>query len=253
MLTGTPAITRIVSNEHSVKDISIIAFPFAGGNANAFQGWKSHLPDNIEVLAYTPPGRGSRFGEGLMPTMLAIVDDAWRHFQPYLNKPFIIFGHSLGGLIAYEFLLRLHRENAPIPFHFIPSARKAPHLPAMQGWKDYSDDEFIVKLDELGGLHPEIASNQELIGLLTPILRNDINIVELYRPTLSQPLSCEVTVLGGIHDTKVPEEELWMWQQFFVPKINVTMYDEGHFYLGSSASAICELFARLANKRLSLL
>lgn len=251
MHVDSPAITRIVSDTSSVKDVRVLAFPFAGGNANAFLKWKAFLPQNVEVLAYTPPGRGSRFADDLIDSMSGMVQDAFHYFEPYLDKPFMLFGHSLGGLLAYEFLLHLHQNNKPTPFHFISSARKAPDLPSMDGWSKLSDDDFIDKLDGLGGLHPDIASNQELIELLTPILRNDIGVVEYYKPTPSTPIHCEATIIGGINDAKVPEDELWMWQAFFAPKIDVHMYDEGHFYLTSSAKNLCQTIQKLATKELA--
>lgn len=232
------AVTRLTSDDTTMKGFRVIAFPFAGGNGGVFHPWKSFLNSNVEVLAYTPPGRASRFQHDLVYSMNELLEDAWQHLTPFLDKPFILFGHSLGGLVAFEFLHKLIQESKPLPVHFISSARKAPFLKSIENWTGLSDDEFIRKLDDLGGLHPDIAENKELVELLLPILRADIGIVEQYTPENELTAPCPVTVFGGHDDTNIPVEALEQWQECFSQPIQIKMLDAGHFYLDTHAQEL---------------
>ncbi len=236
LLINNPAITRLSSDDSSPSNVRVIAFPFAGGNAGVYHPWKSHLDKNVEVLAYTPPGRAGRFQDKLAMTMEELVDDAWRQFNQFLDKPYILFGHSLGALVAFEFLHKLKSQSKTMPVHFIASARKAPHLKSMTDWTTLNDEEFTQKLDKLGGLHPDIAANKELLELLMPILRADIGIVEQYNPDDRTPLTCPATVFGGTEDANIPENDLELWQSCFAKPIKLNMLDAGHFYLDTHAA-----------------
>lgn len=239
------AVTRLVSDDTSPKNYRVIAFPFAGGSGGVFHPWKPLLDKNVEVLAYTPPGRSSRFQDEVVDSMEGLLEDIWKHVTPFLDKPFILFGHSLGSLVAFEFFHKLVKNNKPLPFHFISSARKAPSIKWTDSWTSFDDKGFLRKLDELGGLHPDIASNEELLELLVPILRADITIVEQYRPGSDTPLSCPATVFGGHDDVNIPKEALQQWQQHFTPPIQLKMFDAGHFYLDTHAKELTERISDL--------
>ena len=238
MFVQHPAVTRLAKDSAVAPSVRVIAFPFAGSNANIFMPWKEHIGEHIELLAYTPPGRAARFQDDLVTRMDNLLEDAWNHLKPFLDKPFILFGHSLGSLLAYEFMLKVQKETGKKPIQFISSARKAPHLPSMENWSDLDDKEFIEQLDGLGGLHPEIAAIPELLELLLPVLRADIERVEAYKPSSNNAGAISATIFGGEHDEKVPLEELELWQDYFERPIEIKMLDAGHFYVDTFAEDI---------------
>ncbi|UAA40452.1 thioesterase [Paraneptunicella aestuarii] len=246
MFIQHPAVTKIVKETPVSPKVRVIAFPFAGSNGNVFLPWKEHLGEHVEVLAYTPPGRAGRFQDGLINSMEKLVQDAWQHMGKYLDKPYILFGHSLGSLIAYEFMLKAQKYGFPAPIHFISSARKAPHLPSMENWTGLSDKDFIEHLDDLGGLHPDIAAVPELLDLLLPVLRADIEVVETYQPTSKEPNSTLATIFGGEDDDRVPLNDLQVWQEYFQAPININMVDAGHFYLDSHAKELTGFINKVA-------
>ena len=241
-----PAVTRLVNSSATSPKVRVFAFPFAGSSASIYHPWKDLISTDIELLAYTPPGRGGRFSEPNVNRMEDLLDDAWTHFAPYLDKPYIIFGHSLGALLGFEFLQKSLKTGFSAPLQFITSARKAPHLPSIDNWTALSDAEFVAKLDELGGLHPDIAANPDLLSLLMPALRADISIVEVYQPSSQTAIDTKTTVYGGIHDTRVPESGLAEWQSYFSPEINLQMLDAGHFYLSKHAKVLTEQLNQIA-------
>ena len=247
MYLSHPAVTRLLHPNATTPGVRVLAFPFAGSNASIFFPWKTLLSKDVELLAYTPPGRGGRIMEDSCTQMRHLVTDAWSHLSPYLDKPYIVFGHSLGALVGFEFLQLARAAGRPLPRHFIPSARKAPHLASMENWTAMDDTEFVAALKELGGLHPDIASNPELLSLLLPNLRADVAIVEHYQPKASEAaLAIPTTVYGGTQDSRIPHADLLPWQNYFQPEIRIRMLDAGHFYLSKHAPTLTSDINHLA-------
>jgi len=245
-MTSTGVI-RIAADGMTQPKVRIIAFPFAGGSGGAYQAWQPYLHPSIEVIAYTAPARTSRFVEPAIGNMKGLVEDAWEQLSQYLDKPCILFGHSLGGLLAFEFLIKYKNTKDAMPLHFLSSARGAPHLKVMQGWTQKSDKDFIASLSELGGIHPDVAANPDLLELMLNALRADISIVEYFKPTEDGPFSCPATIFGGDSDNRVSIEDLKQWQQYFIQNVDVNVLEAGHFYLDTHAKEICEKLNSIAS------
>ncbi|RII89311.1 thioesterase II family protein, partial [Clavibacter michiganensis] len=75
----------------------------AGGAATAYRGWAPFAPRGVEVLAVQYSGRGDRYGDPVSPdldTLAAEVAEAVDALPERL--PVVLFGHSMGALVAYE-------------------------------------------------------------------------------------------------------------------------------------------------------
>jgi medium-chain acyl-[acyl-carrier-protein] hydrolase len=94
-----------------------------------FRKWSKDLMDDAELVAIQLPGREERFNEPLLSNVSQVVDNLCQNFNNYLDKPFIFFGHSIGALIAFEFVRALRRKRMPKPEHLIISGTKAPQTP----------------------------------------------------------------------------------------------------------------------------
>ena len=96
--------------------LRIFCVPLAGTGAWAYHGWGNALPAAVEVLPIELPGRNSRVGEPPHQTMQSLVDAVIEAIMPLLReKPFVLFGHSMGAWVAYEVTLALLRRGAPLP------------------------------------------------------------------------------------------------------------------------------------------
>src|SRR5262249_4980901 len=76
--------------------LRLFCFHYAGGSAQAFHSWPGRLPPNVEMGAIQLPGRGHRLGEAHIRGLLPLSRIVARELLPYLDKPFVFFGHSLG-------------------------------------------------------------------------------------------------------------------------------------------------------------
>ena len=103
---------RMMKNE-SIIDYryNLFCLPYAGGGTSIFYQWQSMLKNaGILVCPILLPGREHRINEELIDNAYELSNQIYKGIQEELNRPFLIFGHSMGGIIAYE-LSRLIYEK----------------------------------------------------------------------------------------------------------------------------------------------
>lgn len=82
-----------------------------------------------------------------------VVDKLSINFSNYLDKPFIFFCHSIGALIAFEFIRALRRKRMSQPEHLVASGTNAPQVTLKkQPIHALSDSEFIEELKKYNGV-----------------------------------------------------------------------------------------------------
>lgn len=211
--------------------LRLICLPYAGGNSNSYMKWAEQLPDGIELVAVELPGRSARMLETPYDEMHGLVDDLYEAFQPFLNIPYVLFGHSLGGRIAYEMMLRSQQRQQPLAQHLIVSASRAPHvIKRRHDIYHLSDDEFIEEMRDFNGTPERVLQDREFMELLLPMLKADFKIADQYiSPPL--PVASPVTVIGSTGDDHIIDEHLWAWDELSPNKVEVAYVEGAHFYL----------------------
>src|SRR5215213_9694754 len=81
--------------------VRLFCFPYAGGGDSIFRSWQQSLSDTIEVCPVQLPGRGPRIPAPPCTDINRLVRCAAQALAPYLDKPFALFGHSMGARIAF--------------------------------------------------------------------------------------------------------------------------------------------------------
>lgn len=63
----------------------------------------------VTVSTFELPGRRRRFAQPLLRDCNEMARDLLRQMRPQLDQPYVLFGHSLGSLLAY-LVARLARQ-----------------------------------------------------------------------------------------------------------------------------------------------
>ena len=117
------------SIDHTKVRMRVLAVPQAGMGAWAFHGWQASLPETVELLPVELPGRNSRMlepkGQSMRQLVTALVDALAETLR---EKPFVVFGHSLGAWMAYEVCVELQKRRGPQPVGLVVSGARAPQL-----------------------------------------------------------------------------------------------------------------------------
>lgn len=178
------------------------------------------------------PGREMRLSEALYTRIDPLVEAMDRELRPWLDIPFAVFGHSMGALLAFEWMRKLRRDGASMPVWLFLSGRRAPDAPDDSHLlHPLPDDEFVKELTRIyDGIPQEFLADKALLEVFLPILRADIAVVESYRFHEDEPLDCPITVFSGVNDSSVSWNQLQAWKRHTHRRFSMQVLPGGHFY-----------------------
>lgn len=226
--------------------VTLFCLPYAGGNAHSYRPLTQALSSRVQARTLELPGRGVRGGEPLCRDMQALVNDVFAQLAPQAVKiPFALFGHSMGGLLAYLCALRLRDAGLPAPRALFVSAQEAPArrgAPPQPPRHLLPDAAFLEMLRALGGCPDEVLAEPQLMAYFTPILRADFQAVDGWRHRPHRPLDVPLTVLLG-EDDCVCEQAAAAWAEETHGRFALRRFPGGHFYIQQHWSDLAELIA----------
>jgi len=223
----------------------VFLFPYAGGGPAVFSKWNAELPENIEAQIVHYPGRGSRHNETPIKSVSKLTEEISQGIQHLPDKQFVFFGHSLGGLIAFELARYLHQKAFPQPVAVFISACGAPHVPdSHPPIHTLPDGEFIDALKKLNGTPQEIIQNQEMLNLLLPVLRTDFEMIETYKYVSNDLLDCPIIAIGGLDDKRVSSERLEGWEMYTSSKFELRYFPGDHFFINTAKESVIDSIVR---------
>ena len=226
--------------------LRLFCFAYAGGGTASYFHWAKLVPKEVELYAIRLPGRESRMKEPPYVHLSALLKDLKEVLSPYLSKPFVFFGHSMGALLAFELIRELRRYNDAQPLHLFAAGHRAPQIPDPQPpLYQMPDAEFIHEMQHrYNGIPPAILSNQELLVLFLPAMRSDITILDTYRYVDEPPLACPISVFGGENDNSVSYEELDAWRYQTKNSFNLKMFPGDHFFLHNAPTSLLQVLTQ---------
>ncbi|MFF0886931.1 thioesterase II family protein [Streptomyces sp. NPDC003456] len=225
--------------------LRVVCFPHSGGSGTAFGGWAAAMPPGVSLMAVQYPGRGDRFGEPPVDDVAAMADCVAAELQRMPPGEHLLFGHSLGALVAYETALLL-RDAGEEPRALCVSAALPPGRMTDRDIHRAPDDEFWTTLCALGGIEPAIAGNAELRDLLLPVLRSDLRAHATYRPRPgTRPLTCPVRCYHGEGDPLVDQGRLAGWAAVTTGGFTGAVRPGGHFHVtADSAQLVADVLSQ---------
>ena len=227
-------------NKNPYAHLRLFCFPYAGKGASIFRSWSQAMPGWVEVCGVQYPGREQRLREVPFTSMTKLAEAAAIALHPYVDRPYVIFGHSFGALAGFEWVHHLRQLGCPAPANLVVAARRAPHLgerrPAIT---HLSQRDFITTVQHrYDGIPLEILRSPELLDLLVPTLRADIRLLETYAYVARPALSCPITCLGGLEDPEVKAQDLEGWRHHTTGPFDAHMFPGGHLFLHSAQAAL---------------
>ena len=218
--------------------IQFICFPYAGGGASVFYSWKQQLMDVADVLAIQYPGHESRFSEKPFTNMEELVRLIYKEIGHGISTNCVLFWHSIGARIAYEFTKYYEQVSHNKIRHLIVSGSRAPHFQEKNPIHALPDEAFIKEIKRFKCTPNEILENQELLEIFLPMLRADFELDETYFYTEKRKIRCPITILGGKEDPEASEEELKEWKEYTDFPCVLRMFSGEHFFIKTNEKAV---------------
>ena len=162
----------------------------------------------------------------------------------YLDKPFALFGHSMGALIAFELARHVSREYKAQPVHLFVSGRCSPQTNSEPLDPKLFDSELPEMLRRNNGTPEEVLENPELMELVLPVLRADVALCKSYVYAPKPPFSFPITAFGGFDDHGVVRRYIEGWREHTTGPFVLRMLPGDHFFLNTSRLLLLEAISK---------
>lgn len=237
---SSPWLIRYKRNPEA--SVRLFCFHCAGGSASEFRNWPALLPGKFELMAVQLPGREGRVKEAFLGTMDDLSRGAAEAMTPFLDKPYAIFGHSLGAIGGFETIRELRRRGLNLPFLFIPAGRQGAHVkdedPPIASLPEH---DFIEELRKDYGDHiGHILESAELREIFIPQIHADFALSETYEFRAGQPLDCPVVAFAGIDEVDLDADSLNAWSLHTNRRFHSRRFPGDHFFIRKSQRPMVE-------------
>ncbi|MFJ3724045.1 thioesterase II family protein [Streptomyces sp. NPDC090045] len=207
--------------------LRLLVFPHSGAGPSTLYPVVEALPADVEVLGLSLPGRERRYDEPAGCRLDQVLDAVSDEVLGRDPLPTVVFGHSLGALLA----ARAARLLGPQCRAAVVSGQVPGRTPRRAHTTVTQED--AVRLLRDGGSTPEwVLRDPDMLAHVTRVLRADIALSrEAAAGFEDVRLDVPLHVLGGTADPLVPHEPLDGWAGHTTGPCRVRRFAGDHFFL----------------------
>lgn len=217
--------------------MKILCIPYAGSSATTYYKFSQLMNYRTKIVPIEIPGRGIKSAEDLEYSISGIVeaiyDDVLEEIEN--DEAYVIYGHSMGSLIAYELAYKLLADEGihNKPRKLLVSGGKAPQL------RTVNEENHKLPLDEFKevilsyGLTTslDVINDEKILDFFIPIMRADFQAVEEYEFLNHDKLNIDLSCFWGINDKSTKYEEAVAWGKLTNGLFSIHSFPGNHFFI----------------------
>lgn len=216
-------------------EVRLHCFAHAGAGASAFRRWSTSAGNGVEVLAWPLPGRDRRRREARITTRDGLLADLKPLFDQVADEPgvpYVLYGHSLGGLVAYTVARALEEAGLPQPALLAIGACPTPGAPAaLAGAAELPDTELVRVMECFGAAPAGVTPGDLWHRCVLPVLRDDLRLALALRNAADAKLTVPVLAVNGTEDLLADARALDEWGGWTTGRLVRRTLPGDHFFV----------------------
>ena len=203
----------------------------AGGDSRYFDKFIAYTENkDIEIVPIEYNRRGKCKKEKIAESFDELREEVLNKIYMYITKePYAIFGHSMGGLLAYEVCVSMRQKNIKLPIHLYISSRDEP---LSSHSYNFSDDELVQHLLGIGDENNNIYRNKRFAKIYLNRIKKDFHLLEQYLCLKPVKLDIHARIFWSKTDDTILTT-ISNWDNYFTGAVEYEEFSGGHFYLNS--------------------
>lgn len=211
----------------------LFIFPHAGGTPQYYVPFAKTFTTDVKRVAVQYPRQGGKQDFGSFTSLPAVADEVMKMVSPDKEggahgAPVFFFGHSMGGLLAFEVARRFQEAGRPIAALFV-SAVAAPGLVGYDDIPD-TDEGLLAAVSTITGADPEFMKSPEFAAAILPTLRG-LKSIANYRCPPDTKLSSPIHAYYGDDDQIATADKVLPWAERTTAGFTARDFKGHHFYL----------------------
>ncbi|WP_373199651.1 thioesterase II family protein [Mycobacterium marinum] len=213
---------------------TLYIFPHAGGTAKDYVPFAKEFSGEVKRVAVQYPGQQDGYGLPPLESIPGLAEEIFAIMKPAarIDTPVALFGHSMGGMLAFEVALRFEAAGYRVLALFLSACSAPGHIKYKQ-LKGYSDNEMLDLVARATGTDPEFFNDEEFrVGVL-PTLRA-VRAIAGYSCPPENKLSCPIYTFIGSKDWIATREDMEPWRERTTGGFSLREFPGDHFYLNKN-------------------
>jgi surfactin synthase thioesterase subunit/acyl carrier protein len=218
----------------------LICFHSMGVGASLFTKFLLNPPESYDILAVQTPGRENRMAEPVAENFDWLADQIALELAPYFDRPVVIWGHSFGGIVAWEVVRRLRERHQMEPLHFMVTGTETPteiyKWPTreimLKGMVKDNSPEYLMSLSRY------VDDPEFFMKTIVPGMRRDYPLLLSYRYHPGPLLNCPITAFAARRDDMVYTDVIRDWVHFTYGGFELIEVDGDHWFLDRNRDRI---------------
>lgn len=223
--------------------MKLFCIPYAGGNEDVYNEWGEKL--NCEVIPILLKGRKERIFMPSYKNLDEAVEDTYSqiNMNKSMDEDYCIFGHSMGGLIAYEVYYRILERKEKLPKTLFISSVNVPGCKYTgKNFSKYEDRELVKLLFPLGGINLKIVENEQIAEFYLHILKQDMRLIEEYGTRkYDTGIESDLVIIYSKDDQLINKELIEKWNEEAISNFKIYDLDGGHFYILNNRNTLLDI------------
>ncbi len=213
---------------------TLICLGFCGGGTGPYLSWTDAMPPGTELAAICYPGREGRFTEEFARDWDELASDTVAAVESAADLPYVLFGHSMGGWMAFDVASRIGERGGPAPEALVVSSANAPSRGLtrqdMFPSQDDSDGELLHWMRTFGLLPQYLFDDADLVEMAIELMRADIRIRDSFYYRDGATVAIPLQVLTGDADPVIDPAAAKQWRGLATGEFRHDELPGGHFY-----------------------